>query len=624
VNYEVPGLINHLPTTAFPDNGTSNCCISEKFSQVLGLTPNPGTEKQIKIGSGKEIRSLGNVEVEWSFANETSMAYRIPFAVIRGCSEHLILGSKFLDETATMTKFFAKRVSRKVSSLLKNIRLGFKLCGDTRERVWGSLNGHKVLAVPDFGSDAMLLSERYARELGLEIDYSPEHQLELEFADGSTRFTQGIVHGMKWQFGDEGEHICADFYVLEGMPVDVVLSKHFLVETDAFTERNEFFLNLEFEQNLSELLSIRLVRSLGKNVGRVCDIRFASRQDYSTTPPPIHRDNPSDARHEVLNQFSGPDNKSRQLHHVGLPCLKYNEYTVGVISVMHFEMSAVRYMLDEEHGHLRQKTGDPNIYTSGKLRGHNVVIGCLPGTQGKGSAAITATHMHRTFPAVRYWFLVGIGGGAPSAKDDIRWGDVVISMPNGRYSGVVEYDSGRETETDFDPIGFLASPPPILRSTVEKMRSDHMLVENKIDEYVSALVQRGGRLDQYMRPSEEDVLFEPGYTHPPGQDTCSQCDKSRAINRQPRKSIAPAIHYGLVASGDRVMKNPIRRDKLGQAFGVKCFEMEAAGVMADLPALVIRGISDYCDSHKGYKWQRYAAATAAGCLKELLGYLNSD
>lgn len=40
--------------------------------------------------------------------------------------------------------------------------------------------------------------------------------------------------------------------------------------------------------------------------------------------------------------------------------------------------------------------------------------------------------------------------------------------------------------------------------------------------------------------------------------------------------------------------------------------------MNNFPCVVIRGISDYADSHKNNHWQQYAAATAAACAKELL------
>jgi hypothetical protein len=49
--------------------------------------------------------------------------------------------------------------------------------------------------------------------------------------------------------------------------------------------------------------------------------------------------------------------------------------------------------------------------------------------------------------------------------------------------------------------------------------------------------------------------------------------------------------------------------------------MEAAGMMNQLPCLIIRGICDYGDSHKNDQWQRYASATAAAYAKELLAYV---
>jgi nucleoside phosphorylase len=73
------------------------------------------------------------------------------------------------------------------------------------------------------------------------------------------------------------------------------------------------------------------------------------------------------------------------------------------------------------------------------------------------------------------------------------------------------------------------------------------------------------------------------------------------------------------------MKNAKERDELVTALNEKtggeciCLEMEAAGLMNAFPCLVIRGISDYADSHKNDGWQKYAAMAAAAYAKELLG-----
>jgi nucleoside phosphorylase len=116
-----------------------------------------------------------------------------------------------------------------------------------------------------------------------------------------------------------------------------------------------------------------------------------------------------------------------------------------------------------------------------------------------------------------------------------------------------------------------------------------------------------------------DLLFKAAYNHERG-DTCDQCSVEGRQPRPERESGAEVtVHYGTIASGNQVMKDAAQRDKVSAELGgVLCFEMEAAGLMNSFPCLVIRGISDYADSHKNDKWQAYAAGTAAAYAKELL------
>lgn len=100
---------------------------------------------------------------------------------------------------------------------------------------------------------------------------------------------------------------------------------------------------------------------------------------------------------------------------------------------------------------------------------------------------------------------------------------------------------------------------------------------------------------------------------------CSD-DPSNLIPRRERTENEnnPAIHYGLIASANRLMKDALLRDKLAKEKNVLCFEMEAAGLMNEFPCLVIRGICDYSDTHKNKEWQGYAAMAASAFAKDLL------
>ncbi|KAF2966120.1 hypothetical protein GQX73_g7441 [Xylaria multiplex] len=309
-----------------------------------------------------------------------------------------------------------------------------------------------------------------------------------------------------------------------------------------------------------------------------------------------------------------------------------DDYTIAILCALSFERDAVRFMLDKEHTTQEEQGGDSNSYRFGELHGHNVVLVCLPGKEGNCSAATVATNMSRSFPSIKWRLFVGIGGGVPD-KHDIRLGDVVISIPDGEYPGVVQWNLGRETGSKFEPKGFLWPIPARLRNAAQDMKSDCRFQDNRVEEYMRTMSQ-DPRMDSYKRPLEPDLLFDKAVEHNPGctgnNPDCTEddpgCDSSKAEKRLERSSEGPVIHYGLIASGDCVIKSGKKRFEYSKRFNrdVLCFEMAAAGLMTEHPSIVIRGISDYADSHKNKNWQNYAAATAAACAKELLSKISSE
>ncbi|KAJ6089465.1 hypothetical protein N7467_004681 [Penicillium canescens] len=113
----------------------------------------------------------------------------------------------------------------------------------------------------------------------------------------------------------------------------------------------------------------------------------------------------------------------------------------------------------------------------------------------------------------------------------------------------------------------------------------------------------------------------PEHDHPATANSCDGCLAEWEETRSERQNSDPQPHYGIIASGNYVIKHARTRDQLRQDTGALCFEMEAAGLMLDFPFIVIRGICDYADSHKNKQWQGYAALAAASYAKELLGYI---
>ncbi|KAK6531048.1 hypothetical protein TWF281_007875 [Arthrobotrys megalospora] len=288
-------------------------------------------------------------------------------------------------------------------------------------------------------------------------------------------------------------------------------------------------------------------------------------------------------------------------------------------------------MLDEQHEQLPTKENDDNTYTLGRVGRHNVVI-ARPAEYGTNSAANTSANMVRTFQNLRFVLMVGIGGGAPgppvsedSQEEDIRLGDVVVGFPKDSHSGVLQYDMGKlEHCRQFTIRSHLNKPPKVLLTAVGTLQSQHDLEEGEMVQYLRKALERvqkarRKKLKTYHFPGrDKDQLFKADCYHDESTRVSLACDPNQRVRRIDRETDDPVVHYGLIASGNTVMRSAHQRDELRDREKVICFEMEAAGLMDNFPCLVIRGICDYSDDHKNDLWQPYAALAAAAYAKDLL------
>jgi nucleoside phosphorylase len=311
--------------------------------------------------------------------------------------------------------------------------------------------------------------------------------------------------------------------------------------------------------------------------------------------------------------------------------LSIEQYQVGVICALRHEMTAAIAILDERHQPITgQDKLDPNNYVVGRIHEHDVVIACLPaGVYGTNAAARVANDMLRTFTGLRFGLMVGIGGGIPNLSKglDIRLGDVVISQPDKIFGGVVQYDLRKNLgEEQFERKGFLKPPPTILLAALSTLQADHDLEDSKVPGILADMVKKHPNLvkNGYGFPGQENDSLHCLQCDGSGSSgSCHSCTDGK-IERPARDDHNPVFWYGVIASGNELMKNATERDRISQEFGALCVEMEAAGLMNDFPCIVIRGICDYADPHKNDGWQKYAALTAAAYAKEFLEYISPE
>jgi len=298
---------------------------------------------------------------------------------------------------------------------------------------------------------------------------------------------------------------------------------------------------------------------------------------------------------------------------------------------MEVELLPARLMLDDEHLDPPYDTHyDENTYICGTIRGHAVVIATCPqGETGNVNAGRLTGTMFKTFPNIRMTILVGIGGGIPRAMssedplNDIYLGDVVVGWAGDGKPACVYYDRGKsKAGGQFELVGTMQNPEWRLLQALSILASDQEMGKTTFGNQLGRLRQKFAQ--KFARPAlEHDRLFKATYHHVGSYGSgCAECDDGELV-RRPQRSANEAhelvFHQGRIATGNSDIQDGERRDEIGaRCDGALCVEMEAAGVNVNGPCLVIRGISDYADSHKNDLWRCHAAGNAAAFARELL------
>lgn len=358
-----------------------------------------------------------------------------------------------------------------------------------------------------------------------------------------------------------------------------------------------------------------------------------------------------------LSKSSTLDVRAGQPHNRG-------GFEVVIICALPAEANAIHALFDkvwDDRGIIYGKEpGDRNSYTLGLMGQHNVVLAYMPG-MGNNSAANVASDCRFSFKNIKLALVVGICGGVPflTRGEEVILGDVVIS------EGLIPHDFGRQYPGQFvmkdDPLDRLARPNSELRSLLAKLKSDqnYQTLRKRTSQHLFSLQRSPGATASYPG-ANFDTLYEGSYRHKhhepsdcmicsnpmleryvvcseATEKTCEElrCDSAKIVGRQRLRDMElqnehtktytppPEIHFGLVASGNVVMKFGEERDRIARRENVIAFEMEGAGVWDNFPCLIIKGVCDYADSHKNKRWQGYAAATAAACTKAFLENLAS-
>ncbi|KAL8751059.1 MAG: hypothetical protein Q9199_006672 [Rusavskia elegans] len=195
-----------------------------------------GSPADFKLGNSTYTKSLGTVTVDWAFSDDPQNPSKIICDVLPKCNYSMILGSRFLTATQTLSKN-KRRLTECLFSTVNVPRLNFLGCDDSR--LHGYVGGYgkeliEVAALPDTGAERNIMDRNFAVGHGLYIHKGRRHRNLLQFANGTLQGTVGQVK-THWTF-ESGECVPLTFEVLENCCSDVILGDSILYDHNVFED----------------------------------------------------------------------------------------------------------------------------------------------------------------------------------------------------------------------------------------------------------------------------------------------------------------------------------------------------------------------------------------------------
>lgn len=311
-------------------------------------------------------------------------------------------------------------------------------------------------------------------------------------------------------------------------------------------------------------------------------------------------------------------------------------YTIAWFCVTDEEGALARASLDLLHEAPDFSTPSDGYYTYGEIQrqhdihntvAHNIVIirSVESGKIAMGKASSQGP-LQSSFPNLRLAFVVGIAAGLPTGRPpkDIYKGDVVVAAPVHGNDAVIEYDYAElHGDHNYRPKRHAENTASELRECFARWYEDYSDDDTAVQDILKSLVKRK---EKFSAPNfDEDVLFRPENVHlNPLVRDCASCRETYHNHRiRPTRKedgcYPLKVRKGLVLTGSSLIKSADARERIYQSFPeALCVDMESAVLMDTWHPLVVRGISDYGDSHYDWNWVWYASATASAVAKSII------
>lgn len=260
---------------ACPDSGSDDNIMSREIAEKLNLPikeVQDSSPSTFVLANGRAVSAVGQVRLKCAFKQGSPVTALIEcvFYVFQTLAVPMIMGIQFLHSTETLTK----HRERLVEELVPSMR-ALRVCsvGRPKRNVICRIGNYVGCATADTGSDLDLVSPEFAASRAFQVE---DMCVELEFADGSTGYTMGMIN-TSFSIGQvsdvEGfvprsKEISLEFFILDNLNADVLVGTDTIKDLQAFSSHEECFIPAMPRLGLSDLNIIRYIGAVERGISK--------------------------------------------------------------------------------------------------------------------------------------------------------------------------------------------------------------------------------------------------------------------------------------------------------------------------------------------------------------------
>lgn len=260
---------------ACPDSGSDDNIISREIAEKLALPikevqdPSPPT---FVLANGRAVSAVGQVRLKCAFkqGSPATALLECVFYVFQTLAVPMIMGIQFLHATETLTTHRDRLVEELVPSMQ-----ALRVCsvGRPKRDVVCRVGNYVGCATADTGSELDLVSPEFAASRAFHVE---DMCVELEFADGSTGYTMGMIKTAfsigrvsdVEGFVPRSKEMSLELFILENLNADVLVGTDTIKDLQAFSSHEECFITAIPRLGQSDLNIIRYIGAVERGISK--------------------------------------------------------------------------------------------------------------------------------------------------------------------------------------------------------------------------------------------------------------------------------------------------------------------------------------------------------------------